>query len=287
MLTIGHDYREKTEAVAGAAIETVDFSTLMPQMAVAIYTFVLTGVNNGIEGTGIDRYYSFLGTTRHWDMLAAETRALMEFLYSRLGGAAPATTDLTYPIPFHLLAMLILDLSDANGVPPEVGLPSNTDKIWQIVTTVNASVGVVTLGWLKSYREPTHIPYFIGHAVTGLSASVNNQPYILPWQALPTAGFISDFGATEFTRIRLYVPDDQRNPVELFDLTRDQALALAQPYSANAITDPFVLAFGRTIVPVKGSYLLIDGGAGINGTQRFVPLQFMPRGLGIPAAQAA
>ncbi len=285
MLAIGHDWNEKTEAIAAAtAGQVIQHSDLMPQFAVALWTFVMAGVNNGVEGTGVEKYRMLLGTAEILNVLAAELRSLLELLYSRFGGAAPATTDLTYPVPFHLLGILFSDLTDAEGIPPEVGLPSNTDKVWQMITTVNSSLGTSTIGWLKSYREPTHVPYLIGHAVTGLTASVNNQPYILPWQALQTAGFILDFGATEFTRLRLYIPDDNKNPVELFDLTRDQALALQQPYSANSITDPFCLIFGRTVVPVKGSYLLIDAGAGINGTQRFVPIQVMQRGGGIPAA---
>jgi hypothetical protein len=290
MLVAGHKWREKVEAILAATPgQVIDFSTLMPQHAVALFSFVVTGVNNGMGGTGVTKYLSKLGTGTWLDMLVIEVRCLFEFIYSRYGGDVPAAGALNWVMPLHLLNLLIPDLA-VGGVMPEVGLPSNSDKIFQFfMDGVNASAGTAILGWIKSYREPTHIPYLQGHAVTGLAAGTNNQNYKLPWQPLPTAGFVTSFGATTFTRIRLYAPNEQGVVEEIFDTKREQLLALPLPYSDLSIVDPIYLNFGRTIIIRPGSYLLVDGGAGIDGTQRFVPVQFIPVGekiQGLPNAGA-
>lgn len=281
MLTIGHKWREKTETIAATTLQTIDVSTLMPRHAVALWTFILTGANNGVGGTGVDRYEMKLGTGLYLQMTAAEMVALLEYLFSRYGGDIPATTDLTWCLPFHLMNILIVDLA-ANGMLPEVGLPSGSDKIVQaFLNAANSSAGLLTLGWIKSYREPTHVPFLIGHTVTGLTASVDNQTYKLPWLALPTAGFFITGGSTDFTRIKFYNDNEKGVSEELFDLTYDQILALTQPYLVTDAPGTFPVIFGRTIIP-RNAYIIVNVGAGYAGSERFLPIQFIPSGAGIP-----
>lgn len=282
MITVGHKWREKTETVAATTLQTIDFSTLMPEYAVSAFTFVVTGANNSFGGAGVDSYLAKLGTGTWLDIKSTELRSLLDAIFSRYGGDTPATADLNWIFPLHLMNILIPDLA-VNGQMPEVGLPSDTTKIWQtFLNAVSSSAGGITIGWLKSQRVVTHIPYLQGHAVTGLAASTNNQIYKLPWQPLPTAGFTCSLGATTFSRIRLYNPNEQGVIEEVFDTKREHLLILPSPYMVVTLTDPMMIMFGKTITIRPGAYMMVDGGAGIDGTQRFVPIQFIPVASAIP-----
>lgn len=281
MITAGHKFREKTETILATTAQTVDFSTLMPRHAVALLSFILTGANNSLDGSGVDRYEMKLGTGLFLQMNPEELQGLLEYLFSRYGGDLPAAADLTWILPFHLMNILIVDLA-ANGMLPEVGLPSGSDKIVQIFeNAANSSAGTATLGWIKSFREPTHVPFLVGHTVSGLTASVNNQIYKMPWLALPTAGFLLNAGSTDFTRIRLHNEDEKGVDQEIFDLTYDQIVAMTQPYLATDAPAVVPVIFGRTLIP-RNMYMIVDVGAGYAGTERLVPLQFIPAGGGIP-----
>jgi hypothetical protein len=283
MVIVGHKWRQKTETVAATTLQTIDFSTLMPEHEVGAFTFIVTGANNSFGGSAVDKYLSKLGTGTFLDMQAAEVRTLLEFVDARFGGIEPATNALKWALPFYLMNILIGDLS-VGGVMPEVGLPPGTMKIWQtFLNAANSSAGGITIGWVKSARTVTHIPYFQGYAITGLATSKADQVYKLPWQPLPTSGLVLAWGATVFTRVRLYNPDENGVVQEVFDVQHDNVDALMLPYETEDLVDPIYIHFGRTQTIRPGAYFMLDTGAGYtDGAHRCVPIQFIPVNAGIP-----
>lgn len=266
---LGVDFRDSTEAVAGGAAVDIEFFEGVPKGALSWLLFVAVGANNSIGGSAIDRYISRLDSDEWLDITANEMRAIFDFVYSRFGGVIPATADLTWGIPLELLALLIPGMGT-------VGLPSNVEKDVMVRLNANASAGSIQLGWKFAASEPDYMPYFVGKTISGLAAATNDERFEINLQPFPTAGFVIDLGATEFTRVRIFAADPQGRTTEVTDLLRDHILMMHQPFDEAGLTDPILIYFDKPIIFERGSYILFNTGAGYNGTQRMVPLQFVP-----------
>lgn len=267
---LGIDFRENTIAITGGAAQNVQFDTGIPKGALAAILWIMTGANNSLAGTGVDDYVYSLDGDEYLNIKPAELRCLFEYVYSRFGGAVPATSDLTWVWPFYLLGHIFL-----GGAM--VGLPEKTKKVFLIRGNANLSAGTAEVGWMAAMREIEFCPYLVGQTINGLAASSNDQRFELNLQQFTTAGFIIDLGATEFTRIRFFLAGEDGNVREVADWKRDHILMMHQPYHAASVTDPVFLAFDTNIVIRPGSYLLMNTGAGYDGTQRITPVQFIPK----------
>jgi hypothetical protein len=264
----GVDFRENTQPITGGVVQNIQFDTGIPKGALERILFIMVGANNSLEGSGIDDYVFTMDGDEWLNIKPAELRALLEFVYSRYGGAAPAANDLTWPIPLDLLGMLLPGM-------PAVGLPAKTRKNFLIRGNANLSVGSAEIGWKAASRKIQYVPYLIGQTLAGLVASTPGQRFEFNVMQFPTVGLIIDLGATEFTRIRFFLADDDGKVKEVSDWKRDHILMNLQPYHAGSISDPVFLPFDAPIIIKPGSYLLVDTGAGYTGAQRFVPVQFM------------
>ncbi len=271
-MIFGMDYRETTEAITAAQTTPVQFDRMMPKIAVALFTFILTGANNSIGGTGPSRYQLSLDNEQVIDMTPGETRALFEYIYSRLGGAVPAAADLTWCWPFYLLALLAPKLD--GGAYPEIGLPEGSDKVWRVQMTGSNSNGAHTLGWKKSPNPVTHSPYMVGRVISGLTANTPDQEYEINWPQAPVAGIIIN-GFDHFLRLKLIAADGKGNQVELCDVLNDQILQVLTPYSAQSITDPLYIPFDVPTIFPKGSLIRFNTDTDYDGTERIVPIQFV------------
>lgn len=276
----GIDWREDTIAIAGGAAQNINFNTGIPKGALERILLTMVGANNGMAGTGIDDYVYALDGDEWLNVKPAELRVLFEWIYSRYGGAIPATTDLEWPLPLDLFGMLL----PGN---PGVGLPAKTRKTFLIRGNANLSAGSAEIGWKSAMRKVEYVPYLIGHTLSGLAASTPSNRYEINIPQFDTVGFIIDLGATEFTRIRFYLADDDGKVREVADWKRGHILMNLQPYHAVSVTDPVFLPFDAPVVVKPGSYFLMDTGAGYDGTQRFVPVQFMKTEAATAAKPAA
>lgn len=266
---LGIDYRENTIAITGGAVQNAQFDTGIPKSALAAILFIMVGANNSLAGTGIDDYVFSLDGNEWLNIKPAELRCLFEFVYSRFGGAVPATSDLTWVLPLYLLGILLPGF-------PSVGLPHSTKKVFLIRGNANLSAGSMEIGWQMPWREIDYVPYLVGQTINGLAASSNDQRFDFNLQQFMTVGFIMDLGATEFTRIRFFLAQEDGTVKEVADWKRDHILMMHQPYHAASISDPVFIFFETPIVIRPGSYLLVNTGAGYDGTQRIVPVQFIP-----------
>lgn len=265
---LGIDFRENTIAVAGGAAQNIQFDTGIPKGALAALLFIMVGANNSLAGTGIDDYVFSLDGNDWMNMKPTEIRCLFEFVYSRMGGGVPAAADLTWVLPLYLLGMLMPGF-------PSVGLPDKTKKVFLIRGNANLSAGSMEIGWKVPDREVDFVPYLVGQTINGLAAASNDQRFELNLQQFDTAGFIMDLGATEFTRVRFFLAGEDGNVREVADWKRDHLLMMHQPYHAATISDPVFIWFDVPIIVRPGSYLLMNTGAGYDGTQRIVPVQFI------------
>lgn len=269
----GMDFRENTIAITGGAAQNVQFDTGIPKGALERFGFLMTGANNGMAGTGWDSYVFTLNSDEWLNMLPAELRVLFEFIYSRYGGQIPATTDLIWPFPMDLFSML---LPAVGGVTPQVGLPGNSKKVFLLRGNTNLSAGAAEINWKAPNRAIDYVPYLIGQVINGLSASSNDQRFELNLTQFPCVGFIMDMGATEFTRIRFFLADENGKVKEVSDWKNDHLQSHLQPYHVGGATDPLFIPFDYPVIIYPGSYLLCNTGAGYNGTQRIVPVMFAP-----------
>lgn len=267
------DWRENTITITGGVAQNAQFDTGIPKGALERILFIMVGANNSIGGSGISSYVFTLNGDEWLNVLPTELRALLEFIYSRYGGAAPGSNDLTWPLPLDLFAML---LPPENGIMPQVGLPANTKKVFLIRGNTNLSAGSMEIGWKAPNRDIDYVPYLIGQVINGLVASTNEQRFELNVSQFPCAGFIIDMGTTEFSRIKFFLADENGKTREVFDMKNDHIQMQLQPYSANSITDPVFIPFDYPVIIRPGSYLLINTGAGYDGSQRLVPVMFMP-----------
>lgn len=268
----GMFYRETTEAIAAAQATPVQFDRMMPKIAVALFTFILTGANNSIAGTGPSRYQLSQDNEQTIDMTPSETRALFEYIYSRLGGSVPAANDLTWCWPFYLLALLAPKIAD--GAYPEVGLPEGSDKVWRTQLSGTNSDGTMTLGWKKSPNKVTHSPLLVGRTLSGMTAGEECEFNIDTWKKAPVCGIIIN-GFAHVDRMKLVAADKEGNQVQLNDVLSAQILQVLQPYSAMSITDPIYIPFDVPTVFWKGSLIKFTLGAAYDGTERIVPVQLV------------
>jgi len=266
---LGIDFRENTVAVTGGAAQNMQFDTGLPKGALQAILWIITGANNSLAGTGIDDYVFSLDGDDWLNIKPAELRCLFEFIYSRHGGAVPATSDLTWVLPLYLLGMLLPGY-------PMVGLPENTKKVFLVRGNANLSAGAMEIGWQKAMRQIEYVPYLVGQTINGLAASSNDQRFDLHLQQFETAGFVIDLGSTEFSRLRFFLADQNGNVREVADWKRDHILQMHQPYHAASVSDPVFIFFEAPVVIYPGSYILFNTGAGYDGTQRIVPVQFIP-----------
>lgn len=269
----GCDFKEATITITGGVVQNIQHDTGIPKGALERIRFIMVGANNGVGGTGIDSYVFSLNGDEWLNILSAELRCLLEFIYSRYGGQIPATTDLTWTLPLDLFAML---LPPEGGVMPQVGLPANTKKVFITKGNASLSAGSSEIGWKRPNREVDYIPYLIGQVINGLAASTNDQRFELNFAQFPCVGLIMDMGTTEFTRIRFFLADKDGKTTEVSDWKNDDIQLNLQPYHVNAVTDPVFLPFDYPVIVYPGSYLLVNTGAGYNATQRIVPVMFMP-----------
>jgi hypothetical protein len=276
---IGTKFRETPESSVDDQLTPVQFDRAMPKHAISLWTFILTATTaaeNGLGGSKIGFYEQALDNELIMQMTPSETRALFEYIYSRMGGAVPATDALIWDWPFYLLAMLAPMLD--GGKYPEVGLPGNSDKVWRTGADGAAdglSVGTFLIGWKKSMREPTHSPLMVGRVLSGMTLSTKGNLYEINWQPVPCVGFVIN-GFAHFDRFKLYAADDKGEVREVADVTHDQVLALLDPYNVQSITDPVFIPLDQPYILNKGSYILFDTGAGYTGTERIVPIQLVP-----------
>lgn len=271
-MIFGHDFRENTETIGVAQTDPVEFNRGMPAYAIALWTIIAVGANNSLAGSGPTRYQQTLDSELVVDMTPDECRALFEFLYSRMGGIVPATSDLTWVFPLSHLSILAPQLD--NGAPPEIGYPAGSDKVFRVQLSGTNTAGSMLLGWKKSPRPVTHSPYMVGRVISGLTANTADQQHLLTLKPLPTAGIIIK-GFANFTRLRLYAADKEGMVQELFDAKTSQILAMLQLYNEQTITDPVFIPFDLPTVLPKGSYILFETGAGYAGTERLTPIQFV------------
>lgn len=268
----GMFYRETTETIAAAQATPVQFDRMMPKIAVALFTFVLTGANNSIAGSGPTRYQLSQDNEQTIDMTPSETRSLFEYIYSRLGGSVPAANDLTWCWPFYLLALLAPKI-DA-GSYPEVGLPDGSDKVWRVQMSGTNSNGLATLGWKKSANKVTHSPLLVGRTLSGMTAGQECEFPIDTWKKAPVCGIIIN-GFAHVSRMKLVAADTEGNQVQLSDALSDQLLQVLQPYSAMSITDPIYIPFDVPTVFWKGSMIKFTLTGSYDGTERIVPVQLV------------
>lgn len=275
-MIFGMEYRETPESIAAAQATPVQFDRMMPKVAVALFTFILSGANNSIAGSGPTRYQLSQDNEQTIDMTPSETRALFEYIYSRLGGSVPATNDLTWCWPFYLLALLAPKID--NGNYPEVGIPAGSDKVWRTQLSGTNSNGDVKLGWKKSPNRVTHSPLMVGRTISGLSTGAECEFPIDNWKKAPVCGIIIN-GFTHFTRLKLVAADKEGNQVQLCDVLSDHILQVLQPYSAMSITDPIFIPFDVPTVFWKGSMLKLTTTGSYDESERIVPIQLVGEAL--------
>ena len=271
-MLFGMFYRETTETVGVSQTTPVQFDRMMPKIAVALFTFVMTGANNSIAGTGPSRYQLSQDNEQTIDMTPSETRALFEYIYSRLGGSVPATSDLTWCWPFYLLALLAPKID--GGAYPEVGLPEGSDKVWRIQMSGSNTAGLATIGWKKAPNKITHSPLLVGRTLSGMTLSQECEFPIDTWKKAPVCGIIIN-GFAHVTRLKLIAADAEGNQVQLNDSLSDHILQVLQPYSAMSITDPLYIPFDVPTIFWKGSLIKFTLSASYDGTERIVPVQLV------------
>lgn len=273
-MIFGTDFRKSPETIGAAQLTPVEFNRGMPKYAIALWTFVVTGANNGIAGTGIFEYEQMIDNDLTISILPAELRALFEYIYSRMGGSVPAAGMLNWHFPFYLLSMLAPKIN--GGDYPEVGLPAGTDKVWRVNLDPGgaASAGNEFIGWKKSPRPVTHSPLMNGKALSGLNASSPDEQYEINWQPVATCGVIIN-GLSHFSRIRIHAADAKGFTTQLCDITPTQILELMDPYNVQSITDPLYIPFDVPTVFGKDSYILFTTTAGYTGAERIIPVQLV------------
>jgi hypothetical protein len=274
-MIFGAKYRESIENIGAAQATPLEFNKGIPGLAMALLTFLVTGTasHNGLGGDGIDRYQIALDSDLIIDMTPSETRAMFEYLYSRMGGQVPATTAVAWDWPFYLLGLLAPMLN--GGAAPVVGLPAGTDKLIRLQLNASSAIGTVKLGWAPSAGDVTHSPHIIGRLLSGMTAGANKDSrYEVSWQPIPTVGIIIN-GFNHIDRIRMYPADANGKTSELFDMLHDQILAVLDPYNVQTLTTPLFIPFDVPVIFAKDSYILFDTNAGYDGTERILPVQLV------------
>lgn len=277
-MLFGTDYRKTPETVANSQVGPVSFNRGMPKYAVALFMFAITGTNAAkftLAGSLVTRYQLYLDTELVVDMTPDETRALFEYIFSRMGGAVQATSAAAWEWPFYLLGLLAPMID--NGKYPEVGLPASSDKVWNTVyTTDPASVASIVVGWKKSSRPVTHTPLMIGRVLSGLTATSEDQQYDINWPQAPVVGMVIK-GLSHFDRLRVFAADKGGDARQVCDITvADFLLAIMDPYNVQSITDPLFIPFDVPTIMAKGSYILFKTNGSYTGAERLVPIQLVP-----------
>jgi hypothetical protein len=277
-MIFGTDYRKSPETVANNDAGPVSFNRGMPKYAVALFMFAITGTNAAkftLAGSLLTKYQLYLDTELVIDMTPSETRALFEYIFSRMGGQVQATSAASWAWPFYLLGLLAPMID--NGNYPEVGLPAGSDKVWQTVFTADpASVASLKIGWKKSSKRVTHTPLMIGRVLSGMTATTKDNLYECNWQLAPVVGIIIN-GLGHFDRMRIFAADAGGQPMQVCDVTTaDFLLDLLDPYNVQSITDPFFIPFDVPTIMAKGSYILFDTNGSYTGAERIVPVQLVP-----------
>lgn len=284
-MLFGTDYRKTPETLHDNDAGPISFDRQMPKYAVALFMFATAGDEGAgvaLAGALIGRYKLFLDSELVIDMTPSETRALFEYIYSRMGGAVPATSAQAWDWPFYLLGMLCPMID--NGKYPEIGLPAGSDKVWQTVNIANAaSDATIMIGWKKSSRPVTHTPLLIGRVISGLTLSSDDQVYEINWPKAPVCGMIIN-GLASFDRIRVQAAGPSGDPVQVCDITTaDFLLSILDPYNVQSITDPLFIPFDVPTVFGKGSEIWFKTNGNYDGTERLVPVQVVAE----PTAKAA
>lgn len=284
-MIFGTDYRKTPETVANNDTGPVSFNRGMPKYAVALFMFAISGTNSAkfaLAGSLLTKYQLYLDTELIIDMTPSETRALFEYIFSRMGGAVQATSATAWEWPFYLLGLLAPMID--NGKYPEVGLPAGSDKVWNKVFTADpASVASIKIGWKKSSRPVTHTPLMIGRVLSGMTSNSLDQLHEVNWPAAPVVGIIIN-GLSHFDRIRIFAADKGGEPRQVCDIvTASFLLAIMDPYNVQSITDPLFIPFDVPTIMSKGSYILFDTNGSYAGTERLVPVQLVEEPSAAPA----
>lgn len=267
----GCDFKEETKTIAATTAAKPTHDTGMPEEAVEEWIMNLTGANNSIGGSAVDKYVGRINGNAYMDVDPSELRALLEYVYSRFGGSVPATSDLTWVLPFHLMSILTAGLLD--GRLGRVGLPVSDKKSFMVELNANSSAGAWQIGWKKAQVEPDFMLHMVGQA-TGIAASQSDKSYYLRLPQFPCVGFIVDLvSATGITRLKLVRGQNQ----EIFDLEQADILSKLQPVHAVSLTDRVFIPLDEpTVFPDAGSRFVMDTGAGYAATKRIVPVLLVP-----------